>query len=613
MTRAPRRRVPPLPWVRTRYRILVTLTVLTFAVLGGRLVDLQLVHGAEYLAQAEGNAIKARPVLPPRGRMFDRTGRLLVANEPSFTVMVTPALFDARQSPDLARYLGLPDTLLAARLSAARAHNPNTPVAVAQGLSLRRVAQVFEEGYHLQGVAIVDGQRRIYPSTAAAPFAVGSVGEVGPEAFARWQAAGRDYRLGDVVGLSGMERAYEEALRGRPGKAFVVVDAHGRVRGRWYDGFRDVPPGQAYDLTLTLDAHLQAFAESLLVGKRGAVVALDPQTGEILTYASAPAYHPADLVPPIDAELWARLTADPGRPLFDRAALSTQPLGSTIKPLMALMALEEGVIDSTTVVWCNGAYVWGGHVFRDHGAHGRVTVHDAIRRSCNVFFFTTMMRTPFDTWTRWGHDVGFGVPFPTDLPVTGRGLWPDSSYFDEAFGAWTRGYLVSLGIGQGDLGVTPLQLARYTALLANGGTPVTPHLASSLRNPVTGEFVRPGLPRPEPLPFTPAHMRTVREAMLAVVENGTGHRSRIEGIAMAGKTGTAENPHGEDHALFIGFAPFDEPRIAIAVLVENAGFGSQSAAPIASLLVERYLTGRTPPERRALLDGVLAIRSRDRE
>ncbi len=605
--------MPPLPWIRTRYRITLTVIVLAFAALAASLAELQLVHSADYLAQAQDNAIKKRMVLPPRGRMFDREGRLLVANGPAFAVVVTPDVFDAADTGRLARLTGVPDSTLAARIDAARRHNPNTPAVVTQGLPVWTAGRVLEELYTLPGVEVVEGQQRTYPGGGVAPFVVGVVGEIGPAEYARRRAAEMGYHLGDLVGQTGAEQVYEEELRGRPGTAFVVVDALGRERGRWFDGRRDVPAVAAFDVTLTIDAGLQAFAESLFVGKRGAAVALDPHTGEVLAYVSAPAYDPAALVPPIDRDAWARLTADPDRPLFDRASLSQQPLGSTIKPFMALMALQEGVIDTTTTVFCTGAYVWGGHVFRDHGAHGRTNVHDAIRRSCNVFFFTAMMRTPFDAWTRWGHAVGFGTPMPTDLPGVAPGLWPDSAYFDETYGAWTRGYLVSLGIGQGDLGVTPLQLARYTALLANGGTPVTPHVARELRNPETGEVVRPGLPQPERLPIDPAYLRVVREAMRAVVESGTGQRSRIEGLPMAGKTGTAENPHGEDHALFIAFAPVTESRIAVAVLVENAGFGSTSAAPIASLMIERYVLGRTAPERQALLDGVLAIRSHARE
>lgn len=604
-----KRRVPPRPWIRSRYRLTVGAVLLVLAVYSVELVDLQLVHQDEYLSQTRGNAVDEIPVLPARGQMFDRDGRLLVANEPAFSVVVTPAVLRAGQVPELARLMGLPDTTVARRIQEARDHNPNTAVPIAQGLSPGVAARLHEQLFRLPGVQVVEGQRRTYLGGVDAPFVFGTVGEIGPDELAWKRAAHMGYRLGDIVGRTGMEQAYEEALRGRPGSRFVIVDAFGRERGAWNEGRRDTEPTSAYDLTLSLDATVQAVAESLFVNKRGAAVALDPRNGEVIAYVSAPAYDPALIVPPVAPETWSRLTADSDRPLFDRAALSSQPLGSTIKPFMALLGLQEGTLDETTTIHCGGAYVWGGHVFRDHGAHGRVNVHDAIRRSCNVFFFSTMMRTSFDAWTDFGHAVGFGRPVPSDLSGLGIGQWPDSTYFDETFGAWTRGYLVSMGIGQGDLGVTPVQMARYAALLANGGTPVTPHFARELRNPETGGVMLPGIPVQEPLAFDPAHMKLVREAMLAVVESGTGRRSRIDGIAMAGKTGTAENPHGEDHALFVAFAPFEDPRIAVAVLVENAGFGSTSAAPIASFMVEQFLHRRIAPERRALFERTLAIRS----
>jgi penicillin-binding protein 2 len=583
----------------------VLLILAVGAVLGVSLGRLQLVESQAYVTEARNNVIRARPLLPARGAIRDRHGRLLAGSASAFTVTVTPYLFDVSRTVELADVLGLPDSMVAARVAAARAYSRYATSPIASGLTTAQVGRLSEEYFRFRGIGVVEGQRRVYSERAVAPFVLGTLGEIGPDELADRRAAGMSYHLGDIVGITGMERAYEEELRGRPGVALIEVDVHGRERGRWRGGRDDRPAESAYDLTLTLDAGLQALAEHLFVNKRGAAVAIDPRNGEVLAYVSAPAFTPADLAPPVDPAVWSRLTSDPARPLFDRAALSAQPLGSTIKPFEALAGLSLGTLEPTTTTGCGGAYVWGGHVFRDHGAHGHIGLQDAISRSCNVYFFRAFMGMPFQSWTEWGHLFGFGQPVPTDLPGTGRGLWPDSAYFDRTFGAWTRGYLVSLGIGQGDLGVTPLQLARYAALLANGGTLVSPHFARELRHPETGRTVRPGVAQSRRLPIAPPHMALVREAMLAAVERGTARRSRIEGIAMAGKTGTAENPHGEDHALFIGFAPYDAPTIAVAVLVENAGFGSVSAAPIASLIVERHLTGRIAAERRPLLDRVL--------
>ncbi len=597
---------------RLRLRLFIGIVLLILAVLAGRLVQMQLLDEPKYAAEARDNAVRARTVLPPRGRVYDRSGVLLVDNADAFTVTATPYHIDTTRVGALAALLGRSDSLVSARLRAARRYDPFATTPLVTGLSVDEIGRLEEGLYRFPGVAVVEDHRRRYPSGVPAPFAYGTVGEIGPEELAERRAAGASYRLGDIVGRTGAERAYEEELRGRPGTVYEEVDVRGRVRGPWKGGAEDEPPVAGFDLTLGLDADLQVFAESLFVNKRGAAVALDPQTGEILAYVSAPDFDSSDLVPPIEPAAWQRLNTDPARPLFDRAALSTQPTGSTIKPFMALIGLEMGTLTPETTINCPGYFVYGGHVFHDDAAHGRVDLADAIRVSCNVYFFRAMMAMDFAKWTAWGHRFGFGEPFPTDIPTTAYGLWPDSSYFDRTYGTWTRGYLVSLGIGQGNLAATPLQLARYAAALANGGTLVTPHLARSLRNPETGEVVTPGGPRPQRLPITPEHMAFVREAMRNVVVNGTGRSVNTDRFAMAGKTGTAQNPHGEDHALFIAFAPYEDPQIAVAVFVENAGFGATAAAPIASLMAEQYLFGDIAPERRPLVERVInVVRSLD--
>jgi penicillin-binding protein 2 len=516
-----------------RLRIFVVVVVLVVGALAVRLAQLQLLDRDRYAEAAEDNAVRVRRVEAPRGRIFDRDGRLLIGNEAAFTVTVVPYALGDDAVPALARL------------------------------------------------------------------------------------EGQGYAPGDVVGQSGMELAYEELLRGRPGARFDLVDVRGRTVGRWRGGAEDEDPTSGFDLHLALDADLQALAETLFVGKRGAAVALDPQTGEVLAAVSAPDYDPALLTPPIDSEAWRALNAHPERPLFNRFMLSGQPLGSTIKPLMGLAGLEEGVISPATTYPCTGAFYYGGQRFGGHGTYGPLDVEDALRVSCNEFFYWLGLELGLERFSTWGRRFGFGELMPTDFPTQNAGLWPDAAYFDRVYGEgrWTRGYLVSLGIGQGNLTVTPMQLARYTAALANGGMLVAPHFARVLRNPDTGEEVRPGVPRPERLGLDSAFVAVVREGMREVVTSGTARVAQIDGLAVAGKTGTAQNPQGEDHALFIAFAPYEHSgyelsgrgaEIAVAVLVENAGFGSASAAPIASLLIEQYLTGTlTRPDLvRRLVEGV---------
>ena len=584
---------------KLRLRIFVALVILVVSGLTARLAQLQLLDRDRYAEAARDNAVRALRVEAPRGRMFDRSGALLVDNVGAFTVSVVPYALGERAVPELARLLGLPDSAVAERIAEARRWNRYRPSPIVQGVPIEVAARVEEALYGLPGVSVAEGYRRRY-GPVRAPHVFGYLAEASPERLSRLVAQG--YAPGDIVGQSGMEMAYEELLRGRHGARFALVDVRGRTVGRWQGGAEDEPPTSGFDLHLTLDAELQALAESLFVGKRGAAVALDPQTGEVLAMVSAPDFDPALLTPPIGAAAWRALNGDPERPLFNRAMLSGQPLGSTIKPLMALAGLQEGVITPATTYPCTGAFYYGGQRFGGHGNYGPLAAEDAIRVSCNEFFYWLGLKLGLERFSAWGHRFGFGQPMPTDFPAQNAGLWPDAAYFDRTYGEgkWTRGYLVSLGIGQGNLAVTPMQLARYTAALANGGTLVAPHFARVLRNPDTGQEVQPGLPRRQKPSLDSAYVALVREGMRGVVTNGTARGAQIDGIAVAGKTGTAQNPHGEDHSLFIAFAPYTPTgsgaEIAVAVFVENAGFGSAAAAPIASLLIEQYLTGTVARE-----------------
>jgi penicillin-binding protein 2 len=330
---------------------------------------------------------------------------------------------------------------------------------------------------------------------------------------------------------------------------------------------------------------------------------------------SSPDYDPAGFRGRMDQAFVDYVWRNPEQPLFNRATQSYQPPGSTWKPFMALVALQEGLIEEDTKLYCGGGYFLG-RLYRCHGgSHGSIDVRTAIRVSCNTFFFRVMndrllggRRMDLTTWSNWAHRFGFGVRAPIDLPDQHTGLIPDSSYFDRVYPAgWTSGYTVNLGIGQGNMGTTPLQLARYTAAVANRGTLVTPHLVREQVDPATGERRRPVYRRPTRIPIDARNWDIVQGGMEEVVTAGTARRSQIEGITMAGKTGTAENPLGDDHAVFIAYAPVDNPQVAVGIIVENAGFGSQTAAPIASLMIEQYLRGETT--RPDLIQGVRARRS----
>ncbi|MFQ5572026.1 MAG: penicillin-binding transpeptidase domain-containing protein, partial [Rhodothermales bacterium] len=338
---------------------------------------------------------------------------------------------------------------------------------------------------------------------------------------------------------------------------------------------------------------------SLFVGKRGAAVAIDPRTGGIIALVSKPDFDPAIFSKAVDQATWNYLNNSPEKPLYNRATMNLMPPGSTFKPFMALMALAEGLITlrgENSTVFCNGGHPVGrGRFFRCLGVHGPQNVRNAIKNSCNTFFFEMARRADVNTLKKYAGLFGFGVNAPTDIAEQTPGLIPDSAYFNQLDPNWDIGYSMNLGIGQGNMGVTPLQLARYIAAVANRGTLHAPHLVDYLRHPETGEIIRPDLPPPELIPIREEYFDVVRDGMRLVMEEGTGVLAQIPGIPSAGKTGTAQAPGGmEDHSVFVLFAPFDDPQIAIAVQAENAGEGAQAAAPIASLMAELYLKGELP-------------------
>ena len=594
---------------RIRLRIFVGLIVVMLSVLGGRLVQLQLIESEIYSGESHKNSVHTQQVRPSRGLMYDRNGVLLVDNEPSYTITLTPRYFDEKNIPLLAQLLGVSDSVVVQRLEEARAWSPFKPSRSFREVPFERFSRIQENQFRLPGVDYeIEEKRRYHHVRASHVF--GYVKEISAAQLARKKKEG--YRMGDVIGQAGLERFYEPYLRGKYGERFVLVNVHGQVIGPYNDGAEDIPPRSGYDLHLTLDHKLQQFVEHLFVNKRGAAIAMNPQTGEILAMVSMPDYDPALLAGIIDPEVWKALNVDPYTPLFNRATMSMQPPGSTFKPFMALVGLHEGVIGRNTRINCPGGFYYG-RFFKCHGgAHGLLTVKEAIKLSCNTFFFDVMMRLNFGHWSAWGRKFGFGQSVPIDLPEQRSGIMPDSAYFDRQYGKgrWTPGYLVSLGIGQGDVSLTPLQLVRYAAAVANGGMLVTPHLVREIRHPETGEHRLPELAAPVDLGLNPRYLKEVQEGMrLMVMENNS--TVKWGNVVVAGKTGTAQNPHGKDHSWFMGYAPYEHPEIVVAVLVENGGFGASVAAPMAGLIMEYYLTGEISPQKRWVYQLVMQAKSEE--
>lgn len=597
---------------RIRVRIFIGLILCVLTVLGLRLAQLQILDVEEYAGESRSNAVRETRVQPSRGAVFDRYGILMVDNEPTYTVTITPRSFEVENIPVLAELLEVPDSVVAQKLMEARRFSRFQPNKAFREVPFDIFSRVVENLYRLPGVSYEEEFKRRYHTDATAAHALGYIREITDSELGRLRDNG--YRQGDLLGKSGIEKNYESYLRGRLGSELKMVNVHGLEVKSYQDGVHDLDPLGGFNLHLGIDSEVQALAESLFVGKRGAAVALDPNSGAIIAMVSKPDFDPSLFSQTVDQKTWEYLTSSEAKPLYNRATMNLLPPGSTWKPFMALMSLQEGNITPTSTVYCGGYHpLGGGRMFRDMAAHGNIAVPMAIQRSCNTFFFEMMMRTDEDTFARYAHMFGFGEEAPTDILEQTPGLIPDSSYFNRMYPrGWTAGYSINLGIGQGDMGVTPLQLARYVAAIANKGKLQPPHLVTMLVHPETGEEIYPSLPAPREIPIEEEYFDVVREGMRRVMEAGTGYYHQIPGITSGGKTGTAQSAGDrKDNSVFIMFAPWDDPQIAIAVEVENAGFGATAAAPIASFMAEQYLTRKISddPARQMRLSAVMAVRS----
>jgi len=588
---------------RLRFRVFSVFTALLVAVLVLRLAQLQIVDYSDHSGESRSNAVKEQRVLPARGMFFDRTGRLLVDNTPGYNLLVTPRYYDATSTALLAELMGVPDSVLVERVSEARKWSAFRPSILQGDVPFDVLSTVLEQRHRLPGISYELFQKRRYRSEANMSHVLGYVREIGDADLQAMRDMG--YRPGDHIGSAGLERQYEQDVRGQVGSAFKMVNIRGQVVQDYLEGQEDAPAFSGYDVHLTLDAATQALAESLFTDKRGAIIAMDARTGGVLAFHSAPDY-PLDLFTGmIDDEAWRYLTTSPEKPMFNRVTQAAFMPGSTFKPLIALMALQEGVITPDTRFYCPGYHPRGnGRIFKCLDTHGSVNVVEAIRESCNTFFFEMMRRIDVNTLDRWGHTFGFEEKAHIDLSQreVAAGLIPDSAWYNERLGEgrWNEGVAMNLGVGQGEILVTPLQMVRYVAAIANGGTLLTPHLIDHMIQPETNERRMPDRPEAEMLTVNPAYLEVVRDGMERVVsEKATW--LQIPGVTSAGKTGTAQNPRGEDDSLFIGYAPADDPQIAVAVMVENGGSGSGNAGILAMFVMEQYLNGSVDMKGRQFL------------
>jgi penicillin-binding protein 2 len=581
-------------------KLTILLIAAVFLFFTGRLAWLQIVQHDD-IGSRSGSIRRIREQAP-RGHFIDRNGETVLENRALYTLKIIPNELRASSIPYLAYLLEIPVDELNEKVAEAKDYSPFAVSTVYRDLNEFVVARISENLWRLPGVIIEIEDKRKYSDLFRGTHMFGYLRNVNKTQLDT--LAEKGYTPDDKIGFSGLERSYEEELRGEKGARYELVNPLGMLMGKYNEGKSDIPSVKGNDLYLTIDAHLQQLAENLLraTGRSGAVVAIDPSTGGVLALCSEPDFDLDILNGKTRKKEWAEIALSPEKPLFNRAIQAVYPPGSTYKMVLAIAGLEEGVIKPENTILCTGGWNFGGRVFHCHGghAHGIVNLKKAIVESCNIYFYQLMLKVGLDTWDKYGKMFGFGQQEGIDLPGERRGLLPTTEYYNRRYGEgrWTRGYLVSLGIGQGELGATPLQLANYAATIANNGTWHEPHLVRGYRDTRTGIYV-PIDHASRTLPVSKQTFGIIKEAMQGVVMQGTGTLAQVPGITVAGKTGTAQNPHGKDHAWFICFAPVENPKIAIAVLVENAGFGGSISAPIAREMMNYYLVEKNKPKTEA--------------
>ncbi|MDR8389773.1 penicillin-binding protein 2 [Aliifodinibius sp. S!AR15-10] len=577
-----------------------SIRVLKIAMIGlgllilGRLVQLQVVNYDLYSPLSRENSLRQEVINPARGLIYDRNGNLIVDNEPIYSITITPASYDRSNTPLLANLLEMPLEDVQKRIDEAQSYSWYRSSRLFTELSFPKFSLIQENIWQLPGIGHqIESKRHYSVDSIRASHVLGYLREVSEQKYLE----SNRYHMGDKAGKSGLELVYEDQLRGSLGLEYIRINALGQSLGPFNEENTREAPQKGNDLYTTLDTDLQLRAEDLMKGRQGAVVALDPNDGSILSMVSAPQYDIRRLSGRIDSVYWQSINADTTNPLYNRAISSRQPPGSTFKPLMALIGLEMGIITPETVI-DNPGYYYRGRRYGDLADPGKYDVQKALEKSSNTFFFWMMDKIAssgrFNQWHKLVTEFGVGRTNGIDLPYETSGVIPDSSYMNRAFGEgrWGIGDLINLGVGQGVISVSPLQMAVVAAGIANNGYRVQPHLVKRIRTP-EGKILDTNTELHKISWVEQAQIDVVKEGMRRVVTDGSGrYYANLDSIKVAGKTGTAQNPHGKDHGWFISFAPLENPQIVVVVLMENSGYGSISAAPVASLLIEQYLKGK---------------------
>ncbi len=574
--------------------VIITIFVVIGLVFIVRLFSLQVLD-TSYKLSASRNILRHITDYPARGLIYDRNGELLVHNEPFYDLMVIPGQVGEIDTVSFCNLTGITIESFERRMQNAKQFSYHRGSIFIGQIEKDSYAYIQEHLHKFPGFYVQSRTLRNY----VYPVAAHIFGYVG-EASQRIIDNNPYYQPGDYVGISGIEKYYEEFLRGEKGVKIKVVDALGREIGPYQDERYDTIAIAGEDLYTTLDIDLQIYGEKLMQNKIGSIVAIEPSSGEILSMVSTPNYDPNLLVGRVRTQNFLSLYSDTLKPIFNRALMAEYPPGSVFKVISTLIGLQEGVVQPNTRLYCPGYYQSRGITVRCREHKNPVDLTGSIKYSCNTYaanLFRNVIdqdkykniQESFTTWRDHVTSFGLGNVFNNDLPYELSGIVANSDYYDNIYGSngWSSLTILSLGIGQGELGTTPMQLANVAATIGNRGFYKTPHIVRAIDDP---ENKNSKFNNKKYSTIDEEHFDFIAESMFQVVDEGTGRFSRIEDIEMAGKTGTVQNPHGENHSVFIAFAPKDDPEIAISVVIENSGYGATWAAPVASLMIEKYLT-----------------------
>ena len=570
------------------------LVVFIAFILLSRLFYIQVIDDSYFLS-ANNNVLRKINIYPARGIIYDRNGHILVQNEPVYDLMVIPKQTKDIDTLNFCKLIGISKSEFTEKIKKARKYSPFKASIFEKQLSARVYASFQEQLYEFPGFYVQNRTVRKYPDSAAS-HVLGYIGEVNDRIIA---STNNYYQKGDYIGISGIEKSYENILRGQRGTKVIMVDVLNRDQGSYENGAYDTVAIAGEKLVSSIDFEMQKLGEALMRNKKGSIVAIEPSTGEILCFISSPGYDPNLLVGRERGNNYIKLLRDPQKPLFVRPLMAQYPPGSIFKAVEALVAQQENLIFPETRFPCGGGYSIGSRTVKCMHNHSPLNLQESIAQSCNSYYCWTFKKLidqgnygsaekNFLKWREYVNKFGIGKKTGIDLPNELNGLLPTVAFYDKYYGSghWKSSTIISLAIGQGELGVTPLQMANVTAAIANKGWYYNPHLIKAIGNNNTQkiEFTTKNY-----VGIDSAYFNIVISGMQDLVERGTATYAKIDGITMCGKTGTDQNPQGKYHSDFFAFAPRDNPKIAIAVVVENAGFGSIWAAPIASLLVEKYL------------------------